>query len=399
MKNLIFIPYQDIYDFTNSKILTREYSMLKFFLDEDIKNIYFISKPRTLLDKKNLSNSNFPSNSVEQEILDIINSSSKFRYETIINPNLFFKKRGWWIEGYKKTLNLLKDKDIDYANTIVYSNNPFAYELLKELKKLGVKIYFDVMDNLTVHPSLSPKERKLAMGCYEQTFLLADLLTCNSESIVEFCEKEFLVTPILIKNGVFPINNRILIEDENIKNKLLELKKKKQEFKQSIGYVGKLGLRIDATLIKNLLEENEKKLFVFIGPHLSGQKNKQLIELFNNYDNIYHLGSIPSCYIYLFLNEFDFLMIPHAVGKYENGGDPLKLYQYLNTQKPIISTEISGVDEFEGLITIANDLNTWNSFFKQSLKNKNNEIPEEIFWNYRLAEVKKYIKNEESKII
>lgn len=396
MKKLIFIPYHDIFDFTNTGILTREYSILKFFKDQGIQEVYFVSKPRTLLDKKDLNSMGFPSNSIEFEVHQEILKSKKFRYETLINMSLFFKKRGWWIEGYKRTILNMKKENIDYKNTIVYSNNPFSYSLLEYLKEQGAIVYFDMMDNFAIHPSLSINEKNTAEICYRKIFFVSDFVTCNSNSIVTFCVDKFNKTPILIKNGVFPIKNNIDIIDEEIKKKFDMVTGLKKQYVSIVGYIGKLGLRLDEKLIESIVKKNPKVLFVFVGPSLNGQVNKSLENLFMKYKNMITLGSISSCYINNFLDIFSILMIPHSVGEYENGGDPLKLYQYLNVGKPIITTGIEGVDEFKDIITISNDIEVWNHFIKNKTDSYN--IPSSIYWEDRLSPLVDFLKMEERKI-
>ncbi len=395
MKNLIFIPYQDIYDFTNSEILTREYSILNFFIEQNIENYYFISKPRTALDKKKMKNTIFPEESIEFKVLEKIKISKKIRYETVITLKLFSRKRGWWIDGYRKTIELLTNENIDYKNSVVYCNNPFAIDLLRELKEQGAIIYFDMMDNLSVHPSLNEFEQETSKKLYEQAFEISDFKSCNSKEIQLFCEEEFEEQVILIKNGVFPATINIKNKTREVNEKYTYIKQLSSQYKQLVGYVGKLGLRLDDNLIKTVANKNPDSLFVFIGPHLKGQKNNKLIDVFDECDNVISVGSIPSCYIYDFLELFDILTIPHAVGEYENGGDPLKLYQYLNSKKPIITTNIAGVDEFKDYIEISNDPIIWNSFLQ---KNKSKEKadyqpPKSIYWSERLEPLLSFIEN------
>ena len=55
------------------------------------------------------------------------------------------------------------------------------------------------------------------------------------------------------------------------------------------------------------------------------------------------------------LIKFDILSIPHSVGKKENGGDPLKLYQYLTRKKYIIREQT-----FQKLsLKLKNSQNSW----------------------------------------
>lgn len=136
-----------------------------------------------------------------------------------------------------------------------------------------------------------------------------------------------------------------------------------------------------------------KVLFVYIGPHLKGQKNKKLADIIKNKHNIIEFGPISSYEIYSYLELFDILIIPHSVGKNENGGDPLKLYQYLNARKKIISTGILGVDEFKEIITITNNYEEWINEIEEYDTNESPKYktPSSIFWENRARDLINFI--------
>jgi teichuronic acid biosynthesis glycosyltransferase TuaH len=386
MENLLFVPYHDIYDFDNSGIMTREYAMLWLLLEsKKINELYCIGKPRTLLDAKYFNKVNeFPEKSYEYSLKQKISESKHFRYFTYINSGIFFKKRAWWPKGYNNLIKKIEKEKINLEKTIVYSNNPFSYSLLEYCHKRGARIIFDMMDNFYVHPSLSKNEREVALKGYSKIANFAQFFSCNSLAIKEFCQSAFSIDPILIKNGVFSPR---ITETLNL-SQYESLLKEQKKYKRTVGYIGKLGKRIDEDLVAEISNQCSDTLFVFIGPHLDGQKNKKLINLLNHKENILYLGPISSVYIYSFLDRFDILSIPHAVGERENGGDPLKLYQYLNTEKTIITTPILGVDEFSSFIKIASNPNDWVTYInKEEYKFQNYKTPSSIYWDNRAKEL------------
>jgi hypothetical protein len=48
-------------------------------------------------------------------------------------------------------------------------------------------------------------------------------------------------------------------------------------------------------------------------------------------------------------------LIPHLDNAHTAGNNPLKLYDYLTTGKPIVSTRIAGIAGFEDVVTVADD--------------------------------------------
>lgn len=362
-KVLIFVPYQDSDNFFSDGILTREFSMLYLFWGSGYQKVINVKKPRTILDKKQykICEEFYPEGTVELEVKRILDISETIQYRPFMNIGQIVDRRGWWNTGYAETIKLFHfDEDMEY---LVYSNNPFAVELLLYLKEGGCRIYFDIMDNFAIHPSLRKSEREKALLGYKRIFEFVDCLSANSAQTCEYMSNYTDKYIHLIKNGVF--KNNECYGCSNIPQ-IKEIRNKKKNYSKCVGYIGKLGLRVDAELVDAVSNKCPNVLFVFVGNYLKGQVNKKLLELFANRDNVLHLDGVPSAYVYTILNEFNILSIPHSVGKNENGGDPLKLYQYLTRNKPIISTPILGVDELSSSIKITNNVEEWIYFINES---------------------------------
>ena len=203
----------------------------------------------------------------------------------------------------------------------------------------------------------------------------------------KYCDKEI----ILVKNGVFKNNeakdNFSLIEVQVIQSHKLN-------YRTCVGYIGKLGLRLDADLIEKVSTQCRDVLFVFVGSYLRGQINQKLIHLFETRENILHIDAVPSAYVYPILNEFDILAIPHSIGKSENGGDPLKLYQYLTRNKPIITSPILGVDEFANEIAICSGAEEWINYINNNAEKKSHSL-KGILWQERMNSILNRISNEQ----
>lgn len=392
-KVLLFIPYQDTDNYYSDGIMTREYAMLYSLYNEGYKKIINVKKPRTWLDSKKyvVNESNYPDGTIEHLIKKELDLSNTVQYLPPISINQILKRRGWWHNGYQKTISLLeKELDHDRYEYLIYSDNPFAVELLRHLKEKGCFLYFDIMDNFAIHPSFNESERKNALKQYKEIFKFADVISANSEQTCVFMKKYTEKTIYLVKNGVFA-KNEISGISEIEQIKIIESEKK--AYKKCVGYIGKLGTRLDAGLIKEVSQSLPNTLFVFVGGYLKGQINTKLIELFDGKNNVLHVASVPSAYVYSVLNQFDILSIPHSVGKNENGGDPLKLYQYLTRKKPIITTPILGVSEFEKYIKISDSVNEWVKYIENTPELTDFAEVNNFTWANRLKPVMEVIKN------
>lgn len=390
-KKIIFIPYQDSDDYYSNGILTREYSILYMLFEMGCNKLINIKKPRTSLDKKKyrISNEMFPEGTIENQIKGILDQSVTIQYLLPFSFKQIKERRNWWISGYLYTINLLEKLNINYSEYIVYSDNPFAYQLINFLKTKGAKIYFDAMDNFAIHPSLNNIEQDVAFKGYGTILQIADCYSANSEQTCKYIKKYFGKEIILVKNGVFSDNHsNVGVDNLKLYQKLIY---RKNKYKNTIGYIGKIGQRIDADLVEKISLNCTETLFIFVGPCLKGQINKRLLRLFKKIPNVIHLDGIPSAYVLDMLEQFDILAIPHAVGKAENGGDPLKLYQYLTRNKPIITTDILGVKEFLDLIFISNDASDWIKYINSNPTSNYKCDIKRFEWKSRFLPIKNII--------
>ena len=385
-KVLIFIPYQDSDNFLSDGILTREFAMLNLCWAKGFTRVINAKKPRTFLDKKRyeIHEDFYPNGTIEGKVRGILKNAETVQYQPFLDIRQIIARRGWWNAGYSETKRKINlQNNTEY---LVYSDNPYAAELLSFLKGKNCKVYFDVMDNFAIHPSLNESEHKLALAGYKRIFSFADCISANSVQTCEFMQKYTDKKIILVKNGVFENNE---VHNHNTLPQINSIKEAKAKYSRCVGYIGKLGLRLDAELIDAVSSRCPNILFVFVGNCLKGQINTKLLELFDSRENVVHIDGVPSAYVYAVLNEFDILSIPHSVGKNENGGDPLKLYQYLTRNKPIITTPILGVDEFSDCIMITDKIEEWIQFIEDSGDRSTYNEKSKFTWESRVEPVMK----------
>lgn len=327
--------------------------MLSLLLSAGCKLGAVINKPRTILDAKTIKRDlrKFPSGSIEAEVLKALDEVKAISPKKLLSLRQMTCKRVWWVDAY---LDALCNLPTDMSDWVVYTNTPFSWKLVKEIKARGAKVVFDSMDNMMTYPHFWDCEQTAAKEGYAQLLSLADYSCANSQRTVDCFEKVFDKKVDLVKNGVFAPRKVNTGEVEQVK----EIVEAKKGYSKCAGFVGKFGLRIDHELINKLAKANPDSLFVFVGPELSGQCDAFNRVVADN-ANILKLPALPSAYLYAVLDLFDLLMIPYSVGKNENSGDPLKLYQYFMTGKPIACTPIREVGEYSDLILVSGDVDDW----------------------------------------
>jgi glycosyltransferase involved in cell wall biosynthesis len=69
--------------------------------------------------------------------------------------------------------------------------------------------------------------------------------------------------------------------------------------------------------------------------------------------NVRYEGVIPYEKMPGYLQGLDICLIPHHDTPFSRSMSPLKLFQYLASGRPIVTTKVAGVDRWAGLISIA----------------------------------------------
>lgn len=256
----------------------------------------------------------------------------------------------------KKILWALKQLKLD--DYILWISEPRIVDIAK---KIPAKIrLFDAVDNLLLHPQLKRFQDKIRRS-YEWVNHNADLICIASDSQREMFSSASKL--FLLPNGVDPI----FLEHKNylIPNDIASVKK------PLVGYVGVLQERIDVNLLKKVIELLPDYSFIFVGKVIA----ISYFDSLKKYRNVYFLGNRKYTDIPNYLHSFDACIIPHKVSEFTGFMNPLKIYEYLASGKPVISTPVSGTENFRKYIYLAKDDETFSSAIVKAIS-ENSEILE-----------------------
>lgn len=166
--------------------------------------------------------------------------------------------------------------------------------------------------------------------------------------------------------------------------------KKHETFK--IGYVGTIGELIDFNRIKTTLDEIKNIEYHFIGPYVRDDK----IE----HDKIKFYGTVNHEKLYDYVKNFNCLIMPFKLNKQVKSVDPVKLYEYINYNKPIISIYYKELDYFSQFIYFYSNTKELLNLLKHMIKNnfvtkyscsERTKFLEANSWDVRVAEITKYL--------
>lgn len=258
-------------------------------------------------------------------------------------------------------------KTMNFHDPIVWTFLPsgIALDIIKNIDR-QLLIYYCIADfyELVDNPKKVAKtENELIKEC--------DLIFAQGKKLKKKCER--------FNNNVhiFPFGVKIeLFEDfKSLPDKIpLDIKGIK---KPIIGYIGGIHRHIDFELVRFIAKAQPEWSIVLVGP-LQSDTSK-----IANLANIFLLGKKDFYDTPNYINEFDVGIIPYARTGYTSTVYPTKLNEYHALGKPVVSTDLPEIAEFnadnDNLILVGNSYEHFLSSILQALNDTDKERAEKRF--------------------
>ena len=118
-----------------------------------------------------------------------------------------------------------------------------------------------------------------------------------------------------------------------------------------LGYVGQIANRLDYPLLDALAGAEPGWSLVLIGP--VWPSDRAAVDALARRPNVHLLGPCEHRELPRILAQLDVCLLPHTVDALTETMDPIKLYDYLASGRPIVSTPVAGTARFADAIALA----------------------------------------------
>lgn len=148
----------------------------------------------------------------------------------------------------------------------------------------------------------------------------------------------------------------------------------KKEFGEFVLFTGTLSNANDFSLIQNLVQHFNRYNFIFIGPEMLNETNKDLFNKILSYNNVHYLGTKDGKTLKNYIYASAVCIIPYRFMPKKTGDirSPLKALHYLAQFKPIITSVDCEIDELENkAIYFAKDQTSFLQLLEDCLEKKN----------------------------
>lgn len=256
----------------------------------------------------------------------------------IINlDNYEVKKKLFEILDRKSGLKIIRLQSIDLATTI---------DELKAFQEKGYAILYEYIDELT--PQITGNIPKFVFDRHDYVLKNEDI------SIIATADKLFeQVKPYRTRN-MDMITNGVDYEHWNLDRNLLECPQDIQDIinenKIIIGYHGALAQWIDYDLLKQIAEDERFILLIIGYEHDDCMKESGLLA----YKNVKYIGSKPYSELSRYAAFYDIAILPFLVNDITKSVSPVKIFEYMAQQKPIISYALPECLKYESCLIAHN---------------------------------------------
>lgn len=280
--------------------------------------------------------------------------------------------RHWWVRSVRAYPKVER-----FGGVPAVTWNPFTATASADRNPFSGNraVILDLLDDWTIH-HLFVSIRKDVVNAYERAFEASSFVFANSEGTLELAHRFGRSDAELITNGVDPER---FDTTPNARGPL------------TIGYVGKIGRRLDLQLISDVCGAFPDLRFVFAGPVLDpGGTYRKLLSRLPNVELLgdVHYEDVPSL-----MASFDLGWVPHAVGEGEVGGDVIKTYEYRATGLVVLTTPVIGAGRVltEGVHVVPADEQV--AWLREVVRGRERldrvlaKIPDELTWRHKARRI------------
>lgn len=294
-----------------------------------------------------------------------------------------------WINKLILRFQLPRLSEYDY----VWFTSPSQYGLLKSFVSNNQTVIYDCMDDFAEFPEVKSIPYLVDRTIKQETELLN---RCN----FVFCSSDYLRNKVCLRsnydsNRVVIVNNAIELpsvnNDAEVPHTVSEIMNRLKQYKKTLLYIGTIEKWFDYDLMIKVLDQCKEYHLVLIGP------SKYQIP---KHDRVHHLGVVQHKDIFEIMREATVLVMPFIVNELIKAVNPVKLYEYIYSGRPVIAAKYGETLKFEDYVFLYEsesdfvkyitdlDLSHYDDYNKESL-----EFVQNNTWKARVNHILEHLGN------
>lgn len=240
-------------------------------------------------------------------------------------------------------------KSIRKAN-IVWITHPYLYNWVSGEELKNARLVYDCMDDISEAPNVknNQKNKEFVLNLEGEVVRRADHIFASSDNLKNKLIQRYSLNP----ESILVVNNAISIQSKADKaithsNAYTAIQKTlAQTHLKKIMYIGTIGQWIDFDLIHRSLDAFPDIVYFFIGPKESNPKQ---------HDRLIFFPPIHHSEVLCAMTLADALIMPFELSEFIQGVNPVKVYEYIYSDKPAIVVGYPETEKFAKYVNLYHD--------------------------------------------
>lgn len=214
-------------------------------------------------------------------------------------------------------------------------------------RKLNIPMVYDMADDLPAMVAHSPQVARMlrsfggrfAEMLLHKNFRFSEVITCTSNLFKEryrIPDNKFILLPNGVDSTLFAARQNHLKDQLGLQDSFV------------LGYVGVLREWVDFEPVCGALQFFDDVKLLIVGEEGRLEENKDLIKGYGLQNQVAFLGTIPHCQVPEYISVMNACLIPFTKDKISQSAVPIKLFEYLACERPVISTSLEGIRDIIG---------------------------------------------------
>lgn len=251
-------------------------------------------------------------------------------------------------------------RKLGFRDVALFLWNPRYADLLGRFGEKVSCYYVD--EEFTSYYDLSEEEKQSIRKKEDALLERVDLVFANGTALLE--QKSRFGNAINVPMGVdFDLFSKALLPETTVRPDLAALPSPR------IGYVGNINDKVDFELLYHLANNRKSWSIVLVGPvSIRTPEFAASFEKLKALPNVFHLGFKPRQELPNYVKGLNVCLMCYRTDGWAFFGYPLKLHEYLAGGKPVVSSDLPSIREFDGLIRIVHTYEEWMRAIELSLR-------------------------------
>jgi glycosyltransferase involved in cell wall biosynthesis len=255
-------------------------------------------------------------------------------------------------------------------------------------KKMNLPMVYDLADDLPAmianSPQISPIARPfgkwIGSRALKKNVRLSRMVTGITRGLKDnysIPDNKFELVPNGVDTELFRKIENGLREELGMENDFV------------LGYVGVLREWIDLEPVYQAVKSMDNVKLIIVGEEGMSKENKECVKKYGIEDNVIFTGTIPYNKVPEHISAMDACLIPFKQNAISQYALPLKLFEYMSCEKPVISTRIEGVvDNVGERVLYADSMEEYTFQIKNLINNQ--DLREDLGRNGRTFVIGRY---------